>query len=112
MNQLSAPLCCQAVRLRIDHSEIPALAVLHRRRPVGIQHVALVEDGVGDLFHDVSRSQLHRFFASGQHSFNHLLPRRDSVAHFVLIKPVEHISPQVKPRAVRIVVIDQFLPGF
>src|ERR1700683_35183 len=40
-----------AVGLGIYHAEIPSLAVLHRRRPVRIKHVALVEDGVRDVLH-------------------------------------------------------------
>ena len=32
-----------------DHAELPAELVLPRRRPVGVQDVALVEHGVGDL---------------------------------------------------------------
>ena len=32
-----------------EHAELPAQLVLLRRRPVGVEHVALVQDGVGDL---------------------------------------------------------------
>ena len=43
--QRSAPRLAAAARLRIEHAEIEPLAVLHRRRPVGVQHVPLVEHG-------------------------------------------------------------------
>ena len=42
-----------AVPARVDAAERPALAVLQRRAPVRPEHVALVEDGVGDRAHRV-----------------------------------------------------------
>src|SRR5579863_93696 len=35
--------------MRINHTEIPTLAVLHRRGTIGIEHVTLIEDGLSDL---------------------------------------------------------------
>ena len=32
--------------------------------------------------------------------------------HFVLIKTIENVPPEIEPRAIGIVVIDQVLPGF
>ena len=33
------------------------------------------------------------------------------MAHFVLVEPVENVPPQIEPRAIGIVVIDQVLPS-
>src|SRR5579862_4424223 len=59
----------------------------------------------------VSCSQLHRFFGSRENALDHLLPGRNSMAHFVLIKAVENVPPEIEPRAIGIVVVDQVFPG-
>ena len=52
--------CFAAIR-GIDHAEVPAPAVFHRRRPVGIQHVAFIENCVRNAIH-----QSHARTASGR----------------------------------------------
>ena len=41
-----------AVRLRAQHTKVPALLIFHRRWTVGIEHVSLVQHGFRDLVHN------------------------------------------------------------
>ena len=39
-----------AISFRRERPEIKALPILHSRWPVRVEHIALVEHGIGDLF--------------------------------------------------------------
>jgi hypothetical protein len=45
---------------RNEHAELPPEAVLHRRRAVGIQHVPLEHDRIGDVLDEFERRGDHR----------------------------------------------------
>ena len=74
-----------AISARIDDAEIPPLPVLHRRRAVRIEKIALVEDGIRDLLHQSGCSRFHRLLARREHSFERRFPSRNSVADLVLM---------------------------
>ena len=74
----SAPTVAR-VGARIQHAEVPALPVLHRRRAIRIENVALVQHRVGDFFHQF---RVHReavsFGRRKQQFFKRLLPSRNA----------------------------------
>ena len=96
---------------RIEHSEVPALLVFDRGWPVGIEHVSLVEDGLGDLLDPV---QIHELTSTSavKCALQSLLPRWNAMLHLVLIKALEDIFAQVDPHGVGVVGVHHFAPHF
>ena len=101
-----------AVSARIEDAEIPALLVLHRRRAVGIEHVALVEHGIRDLLDQRQCSRLHRLLACAGGFSRAPLPRSECRAAPCTRTALEDIPAQAQPSAVRVVDLHHVAPDF
>ena len=80
-----------------EHAELPAHLVLPRRRPVGVEHVALVEDGIGDRLRrreavaspDAHSPSSPACFSSCS---KRLVPRRKGPSGLVSLQKVEGVA--------------------